>query len=304
MRRFDEMQPQRHPNPVLFSQSHQQSVQLQPMQPYSMPPQPVAHQPLQLMPQYAMSQQPIAHQQHDFLLPIDELTRRAHQGDPSAQYILGTSLNNGNKGCIIDVKSGWEWIIMASKQSATSPAGSCALGECYEAAAGGFLFKDREKARQCYMAAALQGYIPGQYELVRLTWADAFNIETRTGHVGYYSSSTKIVHKDQEMLAEMASQIMPAVRAGYTPAIKHLSEMYYYGNGVPLDKQEAFKLVQMCAVSGHAWGKRDLANMYEHGVGVPPDRAEAKRWYLAARDQGFDVSKELAGFRSSCCTIL
>jgi uncharacterized protein len=51
------------------------------------------------------------------------------------------------------------------------------------------------------------------------------------------------------------------------------------GEGVPQDRNEAFKQFSSAAEAGDAWGLNDLGSMYEMGWGTTKDLAKAKQFY-------------------------
>ena len=62
--------------------------------------------------------------------------------------------------------------------------------------------------------------------------------------------------------------------------------MYYRGEGVKQDYDEAAKWYAKAAAQGLAAAQFDLGAMYEDGTGVPQDYKEALKWYSKAADQG------------------
>lgn len=106
-----------------------------------------------------------------------------------------------------------------------------------------------------------------------------------------------------------------------------LGKLYYYGNTVPKDRQEAFKWIQLAANNGveeaydflglmYYWGQGVEKNlreafsffmlsanhnvdsqyylgwMYEHGQGVDKNIAEAMKWYEKSASLGYRQSKD------------
>ena len=65
-----------------------------------------------------------------------------------------------------------------------------------------------------------------------------------------------------------------------------LGQMYFYGNGVPQDYQEAAKWFRRAAEQGDAGAQFSLGAVYSTGDGVPQNDAEAKKWYHKAAEQG------------------
>jgi len=89
------------------------------------------------------------------------------------------------------------------------------------------------------------------------------------------------------LLAEPAEQVGLGVR-------------YAFGQGVPLDLQEAHRLFIAAADQGQANAQYDLGTMYEEGNGVPVDRSLAAHYFQLAAEQGmakaqFRLGRLMAG---------
>ena len=65
-----------------------------------------------------------------------------------------------------------------------------------------------------------------------------------------------------------------------------LGYMYYEGQGVPQDYEEAVKWYRLAAEQGDAEAQCGLGEMYYGGEGVPQDYAEAIRLWKLAAEQG------------------
>jgi TPR repeat protein len=61
--------------------------------------------------------------------------------------------------------------------------------------------------------------------------------------------------------------------------------MYYLGEDVPQDYEEAAKWFRLAADQGDADAQCYLGDMYAKGCGVPQDGEVAARWYRLAADQ-------------------
>jgi len=65
-----------------------------------------------------------------------------------------------------------------------------------------------------------------------------------------------------------------------------LGFIYYYGEGVPLDYQEALKWFLKSARQGNIGAQFLLGVMYFNGNGTAVDHSEAVKWYLKSAEQG------------------
>ena len=76
----------------------------------------------------------------------------------------------------------------------------------------------------------------------------------------------------------------------------NLGFMYYNGEGVPQDDQEAARLYRLAAEQGIALAQYNLGVMYSNGEGVSQDDQEAVRWYRLAAEQGYASAQYNLGF--------
>ena len=61
-----------------------------------------------------------------------------------------------------------------------------------------------------------------------------------------------------------------------------LGNMYFKGNGVEQNIEEALKWFRRAAEKGNAMAQLKLGFIYEDGRGVPQDKKTAKDWYHKA----------------------
>ena len=70
--------------------------------------------------------------------------------------------------------------------------------------------------------------------------------------------------------------------------------MYYIGEGVAEDKQEAAKWWRLAAENGHTYAQFYLGWMYDQGIEIAEDDCEAGRWYaIAAYDGDVDAKANM-----------
>ena len=88
----------------------------------------------------------------------------------------------------------------------------------------------------------------------------------------------------------MLPKDIPSLKAlaekGGALAQNMLGERYFFGNGVPMDVEEALKWIRKSALQGEPWGQFNLGTFYENGHGVLEDDKEAVKWYRKAAEQG------------------
>ena len=67
------------------------------------------------------------------------------------------------------------------------------------------------------------------------------------------------------------------------------------GNGVTVDKREAFKWYTRAAEAGHAPAQFNLGVYYLNGNGVKVDKHEAVKWYTRAAEAGHVIAQYYLG---------
>ena len=70
-----------------------------------------------------------------------------------------------------------------------------------------------------------------------------------------------------------------------------LGNCYANAHGVARDDAEAARLFKLAADRGNPLAQNDLARLYEKGLGVPKNTSEAMRLYRAAADQGNSAAR-------------
>ena len=78
----------------------------------------------------------------------------------------------------------------------------------------------------------------------------------------------------------------PLATEGDARAQLTLGLLYYHGNGVPQDPDEALKWFRRAADQDDAIAQFHLGVMFSKGEGVPQDNAQAANWFRRAADLG------------------
>ncbi len=65
-----------------------------------------------------------------------------------------------------------------------------------------------------------------------------------------------------------------------------LATLYFSGDAVPRDYEEAYRWFRAAADQGHGLAQRSLGTMYREGIGVPQDDVQAYVWYSLGAMQG------------------
>jgi hypothetical protein len=96
--------------------------------------------------------------------------------------------------------------------------------------------------------------------------------------------------------AEAAERLLSAAQAGNGLAASRLAIMYVQGDGVPVNKQEAFRWYQAAAQAGDPRAADDVGSFYEAGMaGVAEDWIQAARWYQESARMGWPKGQQSLG---------
>ncbi len=136
------------------------------------------------------------------------------------------------------------------------------LGFFYEAGNG--VSKDLDAAEMYYRLAANQGYLDSIVNLGALYLLPDIRNE-----------------KESKRWLEMAAERNSAL------AQYNLGLVYYFGDGVGIDKESAVQWFKLAAEQGHKIAQYNLAMMYNEGDGVQLDRVEAFNWLEKSAENGY-----------------
>ena len=88
--------------------------------------------------------------------------------------------------------------------------------------------------------------------------------------------------------------VLKSADQGHVDAQFRLGVLYYNGDGVAKDYEEAMKWY-LKAAERHAVAQDRIGDLYYYGHGVVQDYKEAMKWYLEAADQGHAAAQRMYG---------
>jgi Sel1 repeat len=210
---------------------------------------------------------------------INVLRARAAQGDPKAEFSLGSASYYG-KQVPQDYAEARRWYERAAQQG--EPRAEDALGYMY--LSGQSVPQDYAKALQWYRRSAEHGSAKGQFDL------------------GTIYDEGIVVPTDY---AEANHWFQKAANQNYAKAQDALGYMFYAGRAVPQDYAQAFVWYRKSAEQGYAKAEFDLATMYYRGNGVAQNYEEARRWCIKAAKQGnADAQQALKVFGTESSLVM
>ena len=184
------------------------------------------------------------------------LTPLAEQGNPKAQYALGTMYAEGS-GVSKDYSEAMKWFRKSAEQG--YPKGQAVLGWMYDSGSG--VDKDYSEAAKWYRKAAEQGVPYAQTAL------------------GTMYGQGRGVSRDY---SEAMIWYRKAAEQGYPDAQWRVGAMYVKGQSVSKDYTAAEKWFRRAALQSNPQGQLGLGRLYLEGWGVDRNIAEATMWYLLA----------------------
>ena len=212
-----------------------------------------------------------AYKRGHYSVALSNFESRAMEGDPVAQFCLGSMYKNHDEIAVTDRD-----LTEAERE-----------------------VKSREEAKKWYTKAADQGYLPAQNNLgvmyVRLyEESDHENLQAlekaeewfqKAADRGYARSQFNlcIISEHENTAVEWARK---AADQGYAPAQDHLGSLYYHGNGVDKNLKLAVKWFRAAAEQGYPPAQNNLGVCYAEGFGVDEDLEKAFKWSKKAAEQG------------------
>lgn len=97
--------------------------------------------------------------------------------------------------------------------------------------------------------------------------------------------SEKVWERQDALSPRLSSDVINARMAAFR---------YYYGNGVPRDRQVAAHYYWVAAQGGDGFSANQLGEMYEKAIGLPQDYAKAVAWYrVGVQERSSDAAVNL-----------
>lgn len=113
-----------------------------------------------------------------------------------------------------------------------------------------------------------------------------------TIHVMQYGA----VPKDAAALKPYVAELKLAAQAGEPESQRMLGTLYFKGQGVKQDFEQAFNLFEKAAKQGSVDATNNLGFMYQHGAFVAQDYSKAAQLYQKAADLGNGDAENNLGF--------
>ena len=176
---------------------------------------------------------------------IDQLEKKAEEGDIDLQFELAARYLNGN-GLPGNLTKGAYWLKKAAQSGNCDAQSELAL--CYFQ--GTLVIKDEEQAAYWWRKAADQDVAASQYNLGYL-YKEGIGVEQNFENAAFWFGKAT----DQD----------------FADAQNSLGILYDKGQGVDKDYKKAIQLFELAAEKGHVDALNNLLLLYVEGKGVPSD---------------------------------
>jgi uncharacterized protein len=222
-------------------------------------------------------------QDKDDVFYMANIMKAAQAGDAIAQYKLGMIHYEGS-GVPRDDAEAMKWLLKAAQQDHIEA--QYVLGVMYEK--GESVPRDDEQAYKWISMAARQGYARARVMLESDKWVNY--AEARFGSA---APSGKPDGEGEAVTDEQIEEYTRKAEAGDVDAQYNLGIIYYHGEGVPRNFEEALIWFHRAAEQNDADAQYNLGFMYGRGEGVKKDQNQSLSWFQKAAEQGHTGAQEI-----------
>ncbi|HDP24013.1 MAG TPA: sel1 repeat family protein [Deltaproteobacteria bacterium] len=216
---------------------------------------------------------------------LEHIRTMAQSGDVYSQFKLAGMYYDGS-GVPRDEKEALRWYEKAAEQDHAEA--QFIMGILCERGEG--RARDDQRAFYWFSRAAGQGHPRAEIMLEAEKW-DTFRKEV--------SPERAPVHDEQQanggdiIRTENIDEYLHKASTGDVDAQYNLGILYYHGEGIPKNYEEALKWFLLAAEQDDADAQYNLGFMFGRGEGVPKDRDKSMTWFKRAAQQGHESAKEV-----------
>jgi uncharacterized protein len=225
---------------------------------------------------------------------IDSVRADAQRGDVYSQFRLGQFYYEGKVIGKDDAEAA-KWFLKASAQEHSEA--QFILASMYEKGVG--LKQSDSEAFGWYLSAATQGHERASVILEADKWTvfkkrhlvrDDMNLpHVMEPHM--QPEQTEEVHP--LITDEQLQKFLAKAQAGDVDAQYNIGTMYYHGEGVERDLDQALKWFHLAAEQNDAAAQFNLGFMYGKGEGTPKNHRASMEWFQKAASQGHSGAHEI-----------
>jgi len=236
----------------------------------------------------------------DFLIAVEPISKLAQQGNPYAQFFLGTIYSDYSEPTG-DLFKSFEWFFKAAEQGHELSILKLKSSLYYF----GNILKDGDDLLE-YYKKTIDGlpqylYQMGSLKLASGKTEQAIRFITQAAEKGDHKAQVKLglifyqgegIEQDYKKSFYWANK---AATQGNPQGELLLGEIYRLGNGVTQNYQKSFEWFFKAAEHGNANAQYNLFRLYVLGEGIPKNFNKGFEWLLKSADQGFRQAQYMAG---------
>lgn len=219
---------------------------------------------------------------------VEVLNRDAERGDVYSQFKLGQMYFQGDGVQRDDVEAA-KWFMKASQQDHTEA--QYILATMYEKGTG--VPRSEQEAFNLFSKAAFRGHERAVVILGSGKW-DAYMHKRPVGDdILLEEPHLEEVPPAQEQKTDLEQKYLAKAEQGNVDAQYNLGIMYYHGEGVPKNHDEALHWFHLAAEQNDADAQYNLGFMYGKGEGTKKDQRQSLEWFQKAAAQGHAGAREI-----------
>jgi hypothetical protein len=238
-----------------------------------------------------------AFQRGYYLTAMDLALPRAQLGDPAAQTLVASILEQG-LGVARDAKAAAFWYGQAAQNGDPAAMFKYAL----ILMEGRYAKRDRKKADELMKKAADLGNASAQFNYGQTLVADMPGEKGLKAAMPYYEKSAEqgiadaqyalsqiylnVDGIEESKRARAREWLVRAARAGYDTAQLDMAIWLIEGIAGERNLEAGFAWMKRAAEGGNVVAQNRLSHLYINAIGTRPDPVEAAKWYVLSRRAG------------------
>ncbi|MDK1375260.1 MULTISPECIES: tetratricopeptide repeat protein [unclassified Sinorhizobium] len=238
-----------------------------------------------------------AFQRGYYLTAMDLALPRAQLGDPAAQTLVASILEQG-LGVARNAEQAAFWYGQAADNGDPAAMFKYAL----ILMEGRYVKRDRKKSEELMKKAADLGNASAQFNYGQTLVADMPGEKGLKAAMPYYEKSAEqgiadaqyalsqiyinVDGIEESKRARAREWLLRAARAGYDTAQLDIAIWFVEGIAGDRNLEEGFAWMKRAAESGNVVAQNRLSHLYVNAIGTRPDPVEAAKWYVLSRRAG------------------
>ncbi|WFU46999.1 tetratricopeptide repeat protein [Sinorhizobium terangae] len=238
-----------------------------------------------------------AFQRGYYLTAMDLALPRAQLGDPAAQTLVASILEQG-LGVARNAKEAAFWYGQAANNGDPAAMFKYAL----ILVEGRYVKRDRKKSEELMKKAADLGNASAQFNYGQTLVADMPGEKGLKAAMPYYEKSAEqgiadaqyalsqiyinVDGIEENKRARAREWLLRAARAGFDTAQLDIAIWFVEGIAGDRNLEEGFAWMKRAAEGGNVVAQNRLSHLYVNAIGTRPDPVEAAKWYVLSRRAG------------------